>query len=109
MYYNIKFNTFANSIRVIMALRIKEVCREKGLKMSDLALKMGISPVSLSAAANGNPTIGWLQKVADIIGVEVTDLIEREEPSITGIVMIGDEVHIIRSKEDVSRLAEKIK
>ena len=92
-----------------MGLRIKEICKEKELKMSDLANKLGISPVSLSAAINGNPTVAWLQKVADILEVEVSDLIERKEPSITGVVLIGDDVHIIRCKEDIFILSDKLK
>lgn len=92
-----------------MGLRIKEICKDKGLKLSELASKMGISPVSLSAAINGNPTIAWLQKVADILGVEVADLIERKEPSITGVVLLGNDVHIIRCKEDIFILSDKLK
>lgn len=92
-----------------MALRIKEVLKTKGLNMTKLSEMMNISPVSLSAAVNGNPTVAWLQKVADLIGVEVVDLIERREPTISGGVMVGDEMYPIRCKEDVLRLAEHLK
>lgn len=92
-----------------MALRIKEVLKTKGLNMTKLAEMMNISPVSLSAAVNGNPTVAWLQKVADLIGVEVADLIERREPTISGGVMVGDEMYPIRCKEDVLSLAEHLK
>lgn len=91
-----------------MALKIKEVCKAKGLKLSDLADKLGINPVSLSASINGNPTIAWLQKVADVLDVEVNDLIERKSPTIIGCIMIGDEVHTIKRKEDIFELADKL-
>lgn len=92
-----------------MGLRIKEICKEKELKMSDLANKLGISPVSLSAAINGNPTVAWLQKVADILEVEVSDLIERKEPPVSGFIMVGDETYIIHCKEDIFSLSDKLK
>ena len=92
-----------------MGFRIMEICKEKELKMSDLANKLGISPVSLSAAINGNPTVAWLQKVADVLEVEVADLIERKEPSITGVVLLGNDVHILRCKEDIFTLSDKLK
>ena len=92
-----------------MGLRIKEICKDKGLKLSDLAAKMGISPVSLSAAINGNPTIAWLQKVADILDVGVADLIERKEPPVSGFIMIGDETHVIHCKEDILSLYDELK
>lgn len=92
-----------------MRLRIKEICKAKGLKLSNLAEKLGINPVSLSAAINGNPTIGWLQKVADILGVEVADLIERKEPPVSGFIMVGDETYIIHCKEDIFSLSDKLK
>ena len=91
-----------------MALKIKEVCKAKGLKLSDLADKLGINPASLSASINGNPTIAWLQKVADVLDVEVNDLIERKSPTIIGCIMIGDEAHTIKRKEDIFELADKL-
>lgn len=92
-----------------MSLRIKEVLKSKGLNMTKLAEMMDINPVSLSATVNGNPTVAWLQKVADLIGVEVADLIERKEPPISGCVMVGDEMYPIRCKKDVLSLAEHLK
>lgn len=91
-----------------MALKIKEVCKAKGLKLADLADRLGINPVSLSASINGNPTIAWLQKVADVLDVEVNDLIERKSPTIIGCVMIGDETCTIKCKEDIFELANKL-
>lgn len=91
-----------------MALKIKEVCKAKGLKLSDLADKLGINPVSLSASLNGNPTIAWLQKVADVLDVEVNDLIERKSPTVIGCIMIGDDAYTIKRKEDILELADKL-
>ncbi len=45
-----------------MELRIKELCKEKGLTLQQVAEYMGVNRVSLSNSINGNPTIGTLEK-----------------------------------------------
>ncbi len=55
-------------------LRIKELCKQKGLTQSELAERIGISRVGLSKAINGNTTIGTLEKIAAALGVEVSAL-----------------------------------
>lgn len=57
-------------------LRIKEVAKQKGLTLTEVAQRMGISKVSLSNSINGNPTIETLLKIAEILGVHITDLFE---------------------------------
>ncbi len=57
-----------------MELRIKEVCKEKGITQKQLSELSGIAEVSLSKSINGNPTIGTLEKIATALGVEVTEL-----------------------------------
>ena len=42
--------------------------------MSDIAKKVGISRVNLSNSLNGNPTLSRLTEVAEILGVEVSEL-----------------------------------
>lgn len=51
-----------------MDLRIKEVIKEKGMTITELAEKMGINRVNLSNTVNGNPTVETLNKIADAIG-----------------------------------------
>ena len=48
-----------------MDLRIKEVIKEKGMTITELAEKMGINRVNLSNMVNGNPTVETLNKIAD--------------------------------------------
>ena len=64
-----------------MALRIKEICKQKKITMGEIAEKIGISPVNLSSSLNGNPTLNRLQEVADILNLEVADLFIREKQS----------------------------
>ena len=57
---------------------IKNIAREKGMRIEDIANKMGITKGGLSKALNGNPTIGTLRKVADVLQVPVTDFFRDE-------------------------------
>ena len=60
-----------------MDLRIKEVIKEKGKTITELADIMGINRVNLSNMVNGNPTVETLNKIADALCVPVTELFER--------------------------------
>ena len=57
-----------------MKLSVKEVCKEKGLTIQDLADKMEMKRESLSRAINGNPTLETLEKIASALGVDVPEL-----------------------------------
>lgn len=58
-------------------MRIKDVCREKGITVSQLAEKMGIKQESLSRTINGNPTLETLEKIANALEVDITELFEQ--------------------------------
>lgn len=57
-----------------MSLRIKEILKEKGMTQKELAQKMGVAEISLSRSVNGAPTLTTLEKIADALGVEVSEL-----------------------------------
>ena len=54
--------------------------------MADIAKQIGISRVNLSNSLNGNPTLSRLAEVAQILGVEVSELFK---PTTTGKVVSG--------------------
>ena len=57
-------------------LRLKEVCKEKGLTLNALAEKIEISRVSLSGIATGKqkPSFDTLEKIADGLGIGIAEL-----------------------------------
>lgn len=69
-----------------MELRVVELAHQRGLTMSDIAKKVGISRVNLSNSLNGNPTLSRLTEVAKILGVEVSELFK---PASTQKVVSG--------------------
>ena len=62
-----------------MALRIKEILKEKGQTQKDLAQRMGVAEISLSRSINGNPNLETLQKIADALEVDISELFAPKE------------------------------
>lgn len=62
-----------------MPLRIKDVIKERGTTVQDLAAKMGISRVGLSQHINGNPSVEVLERIASALDVPVTELFEQSK------------------------------
>lgn len=54
-----------------MPLRIKEVIKEEGLSVQEVADRLGISRVGLSQHINGNPSYEVLERIANAMNVEV--------------------------------------
>ena len=59
-----------------MTLRIKEIAKTKGVTITELAGIVGITQPNLSNVVNGktSPSLDLLQRIADALGVEVSEL-----------------------------------
>lgn len=91
-----------------MALRIKELIKEKGTTVKELAQKMGISNVGLSQHINGNPSVEVLERIASALGVDISELFTPFSGSIIGVIRIKDTNYNINSVSDLSRLLDRI-
>ena len=89
-------------------MRVKEICKEKGITIQELAERMEMKRESLSRAINGNPTLDTLERIASALNVEIRDLFEKSSTDIVGSVRIGGNIHLINSKEDIKKLAENL-
>ena len=88
-----------------MGLRIKEICKQKKISLTEVAQHIGINPISLSQSLNGNPTLSRLTEVASVLGVEVADLFDKEpEKNIHGCVYVNGEAVLIKSQKDLEDL-----
>lgn len=79
-------------------LRIKEILKQQGKTMQDLADLIGINRVNLSNSLNGNPTLDRLKQVADCLNVDLKDLfkeIKKDSIEIFGLVKINEDVWIV--------------
>lgn len=61
-------------------IRIKEILKERGMSVSDLALLMGVCKQSLYPQINGHLLVDTAEKIAAYLGVETWELFaDREE------------------------------
>ena len=91
-----------------MELRIKELIKEKGTTIQNIADLIGVNRVTLSKSINGNPTLETLEKIANALGVPVAELFDKSSDEVVGAVRIGKDTHVINSKEDIRKLAENL-
>ena len=92
-------------------LRIKEILKLRGMSMMDLAERLGINRVNLSSSINGNPTIATLEKIANILQVDLAELFAKPvvENVVTGYLEYNGEIHKIESISDIVNFVEMIK
>ena len=92
-----------------IAQSIKKSREEQGLTQKALADKMGVTPVLISQYENGkrNPKIETLRKIADALGMSVTDLVGSDNMR---IVLLSEEACSLEEELLLSRVAlEKAK
>ena len=79
-------------------LRVKEIAKEKGLTIADVANRMNIKSPALSRIINGsNTTTDTLHKIADALEVPITALFEQPATDIINCPHCGKKIKI--SKE----------
>lgn len=62
-----------------MSLRVKEICKDQGITIGDLAERMKIKRESLSRAINGNPALKTLMRISKALNVPVSELFEEQK------------------------------
>jgi transcriptional regulator with XRE-family HTH domain len=75
-------------------MRIREVLKEKKMTAKELAVKMGVSPPSISVAINGNMTIEMLNRIAAALDVPITDLFEPPSTDVISCPHCGGKIKI---------------
>lgn len=92
-------------------LRIKELCSELGITQATLADKLGVTAgaVSQLLKEDASPSLKSLDKIANIIGVDVTELFEQPiKQDIHGCIWMNGKVHIVNSRNDIEGILELI-
>ena len=91
-------------------LRVKELCKEKGITLAVLAERMGVTASAVTQyLKSDNISSATLIKFAEILGVKIDDLVVREGCNINGFVDVNGHVYRINSKDDVVDLLSTIK
>lgn len=85
-------------------MRIKEIIKEKGLTVAEVANRMGVVAPALSRVINGNPTVEMLQRISNVLGVHITELFTTDDSTVSGFIKIKGAIHEIHSMEELKRL-----
>ena len=88
---------------------VKSIVKERGLTLTEVAKRMGISRVTLMQNLQRNPTQKTLQRIADAVGCDVSEFF-KEEPytsNVIGFVEINKEIHKVESLKDLKELVEE--
>ena len=102
----------ADKVVIEGELRVKEILKERGIKMYQLAEMIGITPESLTRALMRNPQFSTLKAIADALGVPVRELFctQRAEPNIVrGTVVIGTFVYDVKDISSLNAALEAAK
>jgi DNA-binding Xre family transcriptional regulator len=94
-YYIANIATFAKN-NYAMTIRVKEICKEKGISLQELADRIGITYNTLHVAITGNPKVDTLERMAAALGVEVGELFPTRKKSESRITCphCQKEIHI---------------
>lgn len=60
-----------------MGLNIRAAIKKYGYEHRDIAAKLGISETGFSQHVNGRPGLRTLQKIADAIGCDISELFDQ--------------------------------
>ena len=74
---------------------LKEICKRKGLTLTDVANRIGTSPSNLLYSVKGNPTISKLRDVARALGISVSELLVMRPDSAQGLIVIDGQYYQI--------------
>lgn len=80
-------------------LRIKEIAKEKGIALNDLANTLGITYQALNARITGNPSLKVLIELANALDVDVRELITPTKET-------TNKGHVLYMKNDAGDLIE---
>lgn len=92
----------------IEELRVKEILKERGMKMYELAEKMDIAPESLTRALQRNPQYSTLKTIADTLGVSVRDLFKGDDTQASnnemrGCIFYNGEMYTFNNREEIEK------
>jgi transcriptional regulator with XRE-family HTH domain len=88
---------------------VRELLKEKGISIKELAGLMGISSSAVSQLlANPYPSLQVLERIANAIGVDVVDFFAQDYSYLNGYVETGGQIYPVRSREQFVSLIDKV-
>ena len=74
---------------------LREIVKAKGLKLSDIANRMGTTVSNLLSSVKGNPTVSKLEGLADALQVGIAELLTGRPEAAQGLVIIDGQTYQI--------------
>ena len=89
-----------------MDLRVKYLIKQKGMTMQQFAEILGVTRDTLTRNINGNPTLETLERIANALGVDISELFVRNTPDseVSGFVKVKGTLYEVHSFEDLDKL-----
>ena len=84
-----------NRIMANVEQNLREIAKAKGLKLSDIADRVGTTVSNLLSSVKGNPTVSKLEDIAAALQVSVSELLTKRPEAAQGIVIIGGQTYQI--------------
>ena len=76
-----------------MENRIKAILQEKGLRMADLAARVGMGQSNLMASLRNNPKLSTLEEICKALGIDLAELFGGKIEKSDGIIIIKGETY----------------
>lgn len=91
-----------------MDLRVKYLIKQKGMTMQQFAEILGVTRDTLTRNINRNPTLETLERIANALGVDISELFVRNTPDseVNGYVKVKGTLYEVHSFEDLRKLLE---
>lgn len=75
--------------------RVRQIAHVKGIKMSELAKRVGITQSNLIASIRKNPRISTLEDIALALSVRVADIVDVQKSKTEGLVIIEGKTYTL--------------
>ena len=90
-----------------MDIRLKELCKQKGITQKELANTLGVTEITLTRVNSGNCSLTLLERIATALNVPIQELFNPPTenkisiicPHCKGVVNVSLSVHGEQSKE----------
>lgn len=93
-------------------MEVKTIIKQRGFTMEAVAKKMGITRVTLAQNLSRNPTVGTLQKIADVIGCKVGDFfadeINIDKDELTALIQHKGDFYKANTIEELKKIVAEI-
>jgi len=85
--------------------RVRELAKIKGIKISELAERVGMGHGNFLNSIRSNPKLSTLEEIANALNVKIADIVEPQRVETDGIVIINGETYSIsKPQPDIVKL-----